>query len=140
MLSSIEPKARETAELVAGRLGIPANVAQGLHEHERTTTRYVGEREFKTAVAGLFARPGELVYGEETGDQARERFDAGVRAALEDRQAENVVIVAHGTVISLFVSAVAGVDAMALWESIGMPSYVVLGRPELELLEIVESM
>lgn len=139
MLSSVEPKARETAELVAGRLGIPADVVQGLHEHERKTAPYVSEREFKAAVAGLFARPGELVYGDETADQARKRFDVAIRAALEDHRDANVAVVAHGTVISLFVSAVAGVDGLALWGSIGMPSYIVLSRPGLQLLEIVET-
>ena len=139
MLSSFEPKARETAGLVADLLGIPADVAQGLHEHERKTVPYVGEREFKAAVGEMFARPGELVYGEETADQARERFDTAIRAALAEYPEGNFAVAAHGTVISLFVSAVAGVDGLALWESIGLPSYIVLSRPELQLLEIVET-
>ncbi len=88
---------------------------------------------------GLFARPDDLVYGEETADQARERFRTAVRSVLEDHQEANIDIVVHGTVISLFVAAAAGIDALGLWERIGMPSYIVLSRPGLELLEIVES-
>lgn len=139
MLSSVEPKARETAELVADRLAIPIDTVQGLHEHERRTAPYVGEREFKAAVGEMFARPGELVYGEETADQACERFSVAVNAALAERPEGTVAIVAHGTVISLFVSSVTGVDGLALWDSIGMPSYIVLSRPELDLLEVVEN-
>lgn len=58
---------------------------------------------------------------------------------LDNHQEANVAVVAHGTVISLFVGAVAGIDGLALWERIGMPSYIVLSRPGFELLEIVES-
>ena len=131
VLTSIEPKARETGEMVADRLRIPSYVLEGLHEHERKTAPYVGEPEFKDAVGEMFARPGELVYGEETADQARERFESAIRAALEDRQDADVAIVAHGTVISLFVAAVTGVDGLTLWQSIGMPSYMVLSRQSL---------
>ena len=86
----------------------------------------------------MFARPGELVYGEETADKARERFCIAITTVLENRKDASVAVVAHGTVISLFVAAVAGVDGLALWERIGMPSYIVLSRPELQLLEVVE--
>jgi 2,3-bisphosphoglycerate-dependent phosphoglycerate mutase len=139
MLSSTEPKARETAEIAADRLGIPVAVAEGLHEHERKSAPYVSAQKFRDAVEGLFARPNELVYGEETADQARERFGAAIKSVLEDHQEANIAVVAHGTVISLFIAAAAGIDAMGLWEKIGMPSYIVLSRPDFELLEIVES-
>ncbi len=139
MLSSTQPKAHETAEITVDHLGIPAAVAEGLHAHERKSAPYVSAQEFKAAMEGLFARPDDLVYGEETADQARERFRTAVRSVLEDHQEANIDIVVHGTVISLFVAAAAGIDALGLWERIGMPSYIVLSRPGLELLEIVES-
>ena len=139
MLSSTEPKARETAEIAADRLGIPVAVAEGLHEHERESVPYVSAQEFRTAVEGLFARPDELVYGEETADQARERFGVAIKSVLDDHQEANIAVVAHGTVISLFVAAVAEIDALALWERIGMPSFILLSRPGLELMEVVES-
>ncbi len=63
---------------------------------------------------GLFARHEELVYGEETADHASERFGVTSRSVLEDHQEANIAVVAHGTVISLFVAAVAGIDALAL--------------------------
>lgn len=139
LLSSTEPKSRETAEIAADRLGVPVAIAQGLHEHERKSVPYVSAQKFRDSAEGLFARPNELVYGEETADQARERFGVVIRAALEDHQKANIAVVAHGTVISLFVAAAAGIDALSLWERIGIPSYIVLRRPCLELLEVVES-
>jgi broad specificity phosphatase PhoE len=57
MLSSTEPKARETAEIAADTLGIPVAVAEGLHEHERKSAPYVSAQQFRAAVEGLFARP-----------------------------------------------------------------------------------
>ena len=137
MLSSTQPKAHETAEIAADHLGIPAAVAEGLHEHERKSVPYVSAQEFRNAVEGLFARPDELVYGEETADQARERFGVAVSSVLEDHQETNIAVVGHGTVISLFAGTVAGIDALAFWERIGMPSYIVLSRPGFELLEVV---
>ena len=129
LLSSTEPKARETPEIAADRLGIPVSVVEGLHEHERKSVPYVSAQEFRNAVEGLFARPDELVYGEETADQARERFGVAVSSVLEDHQETNIAVVGHGTVISLFAGTVAGIDALALWERIGMPSCIVLSRP-----------
>ena len=139
MLSSTEPKARETAEIAADTLGILVAVAEGLYEHERKSAPYVSAQQFRAAVEGLFARPDELVHGEETADQARERFGGAIKSVLDNHQEANVAVVAHGMVISLFVGAVAGIDGLALWERIGMPSYIVLSRPGFELLEIVES-
>ena len=46
---------------------------------------------------GLFARPDELVYCDETADQARERFGVAVSSVLEDHEGANIGVVAHGT-------------------------------------------
>jgi broad specificity phosphatase PhoE len=39
---------------------------------------------------------------------------------------ETVVIVAHGTVISLFVSRLIGISDFLLWNELGLPSFVVI--------------
>ena len=44
VVSSVEPKAWETAALVAQRLGIPCSAAPDLHEHDRAGARYVADR------------------------------------------------------------------------------------------------
>jgi broad specificity phosphatase PhoE len=37
IFSSVEPKAVETAQIVAGCLGLTTQAAEGLHEHERSS-------------------------------------------------------------------------------------------------------
>src|SRR5688500_18994246 len=36
VVASLEPKAAETGEIVAARLGVPCETAAGLHEHDRS--------------------------------------------------------------------------------------------------------
>jgi broad specificity phosphatase PhoE len=36
------------------------------------------------------------------------------------------MIVAHGTVISLFVASLTGISAFSLWAELGLPSFVVV--------------
>ena len=75
IVTSAERKAIETGKLVAETLGIPCRVEENLHEHERETTPYFDTKaEFQEAVRALLARPAELVFGEETGQEAQRTF------------------------------------------------------------------
>ena len=136
VVSSIEPKAVETAEIVAQRLGVPAVTAAGLHEHERETAPFLGAEAFATAMAWLFDEPGKVVFGEESADAAADRFAAAVDVLVGDT---DKIVVAHGTVIALYVSRVAGIDPYSLWQSLGLPSYVVLSQGTRRQVEIVTS-
>jgi len=61
VVASVEPKAAETAQLVAGHLALPCEAATRLHEHERDDIGWLPTREaFEGAIAGLFARPDDL--------------------------------------------------------------------------------
>ena len=133
IVSSVEPKAAETASLVAERLGLAVDLVDGLHEHDRRDAPLLGDAAFAAAVRDLFARPGELVLGRETAAEAGARFAAAMGGILAARPEEDVVVVAHGTVISLFVAARTGSDGYGLWTRLGLPSFVVLRRPGLEL-------
>ncbi|CAN5257619.1 hypothetical protein BH18CHL2_BH18CHL2_01900 [soil metagenome] len=68
--------------------------------------------------------------------RAGDRFAAAVDAL--DSEGDRI-IVAHGTVIALYVSRVAGIDPYSLWQSLGLPSYVVLsqGTPSVEIVTTV---
>lgn len=136
ILSSVEPKAVETAEIVAQRLGVPAVALPGLHEHARDTAPFLGAEAFATAMAWLFDEPGKVVFGEESADAAADRFAAAVDAVGGGR---DEIVVAHGTVISLYVSRVAGIDPFELWRTLELPSYVVLSRGVRPRVEIVTS-
>src|SRR3712207_2777489 len=55
--SSVEPKAIETARILAGLLGLPWETAEGLHEHDRNSLTLLSAAEFEAAVAALFEHP-----------------------------------------------------------------------------------
>ena len=138
IVASTEPKAAETAELLAGALQKPWHIAAGLHEHERSDVGWIDREHFEAQVAEFFRRPGVLVFGSETADQAHARFAAAISAVTARHPAHSLAVVAHGTVISLFVARSAGVEPFPLWSRLGLPSFVVLSLPELDLASVVE--
>ena len=74
LVSSSEPKALETAHLVAQKMHMSVQVVDGLQEHDRSNTPWLDPEEFDRAVAAFFRHPTELVLGGETAHQASERF------------------------------------------------------------------
>lgn len=136
--SSREPKAVETAEIVAAAFGVPVRIADGLEEHHRDDVPYFpAEEEFEVAVERLFARPDKLVLGTETANQALRRFTAAIDRIIEAGQADNIVVT-HGTVVALYAASVAGVEPTGLWRRLDTPSFVVLGLPGLGVRFVVK--
>lgn len=138
IVSSEEPKAAETARLVAERLGVPCHTAPGLHEHDRSDVPHMRSGEFISMMELFFRRPGELVLGRETAEQAGRRFDAAVAEVMARHEAGNVAVVSHGTVIALFLQERDRRDAFAVWRAMGLPSFAVLAMPELSVVETVD--
>jgi broad specificity phosphatase PhoE len=134
VFTSVEPKAVETARVLAGEWGLAVEEVAGLHEHERPQAQMLSREAFEQKIRDLFARPGELVFGAETAEQARRRFTMAVMR-LVARSSEDVVVVTHGTVLALFVAEVAGLEPFAFWKRQQMPFAVTLGLPELKVEE-----
>lgn len=134
IVSSVEPKAVETAAILARTLGIPCETAEGLHEHDRSNIGWLGGDRFEAAVTDLFRRPEELVLGRETAAEALARVERAVAEALRRNPRGDVVVVTHGTVLTLLVRATNAVDAVAFWRSLAMPDRVVLALPERRLV------
>jgi broad specificity phosphatase PhoE len=135
IITSAEPKAIETGKLVAQRLGIPCRVMENLHEHERETAPFFDtQEEFLEAITNLFAKPTKLVYGDETAIQAQKRFTAAVESVIAAYPQENIAIVTHGTVLSLFASQHTGIDVYSFWRGLGLPALVAFSHPEMKLL------
>ena len=140
LVASPEFKAIETAELVAGRLGLRPEIANGLQEHDRSNLPfYDSQDEFQLVVKRLFEKPDESVVGRETAVEARSRFTKALNKIIEDHPSGNIAIVTHGTVMSLYIGHETDVDAYRFWTRLGMPSFTVLSLPDLRLLETVES-
>ena len=104
--------------------GLPVEIIPGLHEHERSRSPWSTQAAFEAAVQACLNRPGELVYGDETADQAYTRFATAVDHFLARHAGQTVAVVAHGTVISLFVSRRCGLEPFSLWRRLGLPALV----------------
>jgi broad specificity phosphatase PhoE len=127
-----------TARLAARELGCTAETVSGLHENDRTGLPVLPTPEFRERMRQFFAHANEHFMGDETADQAYQRFDRAVHTVIE-QHAGTIVVVAHGAVITLFVSRHAGLEPFALWEQLDLPAYVVMSLPGLSLIEIVPS-
>jgi broad specificity phosphatase PhoE len=138
IVTSRERKAGETGALLAARLALPVVVADGLHEHQREHVGWLPNPAFEQAVSAFFTQPSELVFGEETAEQAGARFDAAVRGVLAAHPGQTIALVSHGTVITLFIAQHAGVAALPFWKRLGMPAIMVMSLPDLKLLEVIE--
>ena len=135
IFSSVEPKAHETASILAEELGLILHAFDGLQEHERSTSPYYARGKFEELIQEFFEKPNVLVFGNETADQSLSRFRGAVESILKSRENKSVMIVSHGTVISLFVSWLTGCDGLAMWRMLGLPSFVVLDMNSRALLK-----
>ena len=137
LVSSTEPKALQTAQIVGRELNRPVEQATDLHEHDRRDVPHMDSREFISMIALFFKEPDRLVLGHETADEAAARFEAAVDRVLE-KTTGDVAIVSHGTVISLFAHRRAGLEPFALWRRMGLPSFIVLETPGWRVREVCE--
>ena len=137
VVASEEPKAAETAEIVARRLGVPVETAPGLHEHDRSNVPHMRSGEFISHVELFFRRPTERVLGRESAVQAGDRFESAVNAVLAKHVDGNVAVVAHGTVIALLAAEHSDHYGFELWREMGLPSFVVFDLPGFTLSEMV---
>jgi len=94
-------------------------------------------REFISLVALLFKEPDRLVLGNETADEAYERFGDAVDELIV-REPGDVAVVTHGTVISLFAQRRAKQEPFALWRRMGLPSFIVLEVPGWRVVELCD--
>jgi len=114
VFASTEPKAQHTAAIVAQHLGVPAETAEGLHEHDRSNeTDWSTPEQFQATIQELLQHPDQLVYGLETADQAYQRFAGAVKRLVEQNPDQDLAIVSHGTVMALFASRTNPIEPFA---------------------------
>lgn len=133
VVTSVEPKAVETGQLIGARLGVPSTTAPGLHEHDRSNLPWLDVESFHQLVRQFFDQPDDLVMGSETAVQASRRFGNAISGILSQAPSKNVVVVAHGTVISLFVASITALDPFRFWQDLDLPDAVVLERRDSSL-------
>lgn len=127
LVSSSESKARLTAEAIRAAHGLPA--VEAFDElRETRKAGWVGDHHDQV-MADLFARPEEpALPGWETAVEAGTRFARCVERVLGDSPGQDLVLVAHATVISIYLAALLGQDRVRFedWRSIGFPDYAVV--------------
>lgn len=126
IVASTEPKAMQSAEIVANELELEMLVAEDLHEHERGNAGFLSREVFERSVQQFFEKPDELIFGSESANQSYQRFRNAVNLVLKQQKNHTIAIVTHGTVISLFVSRLTNLPGFLLWKELALPSFIVL--------------
>ncbi|GAB4307517.1 MAG: histidine phosphatase family protein [Phototrophicales bacterium] len=130
IITSHEKKAIQTGMIAAQVLGVPCVARDYLHEHDRRGVPYYDRDTFYKMVKRFFDVPDQLVFGHETADAARQRFETAVKAALTEFPEDRLAIVAHGTVITLFVGKYnQQIRLFEFWKQLDLPSMVILSQP-----------
>jgi broad specificity phosphatase PhoE len=138
LFSSNEPKAIQTAEIISGEFDIKFQTLEGLREINRPVLPLLSEEEFIKLNREIFKNPDEPVIGNESAKKALSRFDTAIDENVEeDLKKRNVVIISHGTVISLFVEKYNSIDAFQLWKNLSCCSFVELEYPGYHLKRVV---
>lgn len=141
LFSSPMPRALRTAKFVSQALGdIPVREHHLLAEHSRNANAPYGSvLEFEARIKRLFDAPDELAFGDETGNQAQRRFQRGSSTVLDRADSnENIVVIAHGTVIVLFAAQYNALDSYDLWQRLAMPSLLELNLPDMIISKVIE--
>ena len=138
LASSPEPKARATCAIVSRAHGVPFATVDDLREIDRPVLPILSRDEHERLNERLFIDADRPVLGAESARHARERFGRAVRELVDRSDVESLVVVTHGTVISLFVAQHSPVNAFDLWRRLQCGSYVVLD-PAFRLREVVET-
>lgn len=134
IITSQETKALQTAHNVGKNLGLPVTTWPDLHEHVRNIGDYTNQADFYATIEQFFATPEQRVFGGETARQSQKRFSAAVHQVLVAYPEKCLVIVTHGTVMTLFVSLTNVIEPFNFWKGLSLPSYIVLALPELSII------
>jgi len=140
--SSTMPKALHTAQLVSQQLDdlpIVQNPHLGEHSRKSNAPYFESIEEFQNTIKHMFDQPNDLIYGDETAYQARDRFIHGIEQIVRSTSPEeNIAVVAHGTVNMLFTAKHNDIDTYALWARLKLPSIIILNLPAFALESVIE--
>jgi uncharacterized phosphatase len=103
IVSSPLSRARETAQIIADRLGIPLGPA-----YAELVERDYGTHEGENSTATIAAYPSREYPGAESLESVVARGRAGLARVADDYPDQDVVIVCHGTIIRYTLAALAG--------------------------------
>jgi broad specificity phosphatase PhoE len=140
IITSPEPKAVETGQILASAWQTPCHSTEGLQEHDRRGAPYfASQQDFVAAVGRLFNEPDVLVFGNETAVQARVRFDTAVSQQINQHPNDTLAIVSHGTVMTLFTTHCnPQLDISPFWQGLTLPCALIFTLPNFQLLQQID--
>ncbi len=140
VITSHEAKAIKTGQIIAEHWQLPCHTAQDLQEHDRRGVPFfASQQEFFAAVHRFFDQPDELVFGNETAVQARDRFHTAVTQQLNQYPNDTLAIVSHGTVITLFLTQHnPQLDTISFWQLLTLPGALILTLPNFKLIHKID--
>ncbi|HEU4939755.1 MAG TPA: histidine phosphatase family protein [Vicinamibacterales bacterium] len=133
--SSVERKAMQTAEVFGAIFRVPIMPVPGLHEHDRKGTALLPADVFHKTMRSFFSQPAVCVFGNESADEARTRFERALLPLVQDGIGD-IVVVTHGTVLTLAVAERCKLDPFHFWQRLGLPSAVSLTVPDMTLEQV----
>ena len=139
LYSSDERKAIETASAVSDRLDLSVHSEPGFREHARPDTPIRDSSVWRETVLDAINRPEDLVLGAETVGDARRRFTSAVIEADRSAPPGPMIIVAHGTVISMLVAYLLDIEPAPIWERLGLPSLIAVEWPARDRIELEQN-
>ena len=130
---STEPKGVQTASAIADACGVQMRADARFGEHARTSVEQLHPLAFRSAIREVFARPSEIVFG----DESAETTVARVAAAIDEIEETCAVVVTHGTAIGLYAQHLGNMEGFALWRRLTLPCVVAFDDDEFVALERV---
>lgn len=125
LASSKQAKALQTAIYLRDALALPLQAYDGLEENDRTDFPFLPLEQFRQRLHDFLQQPDAVLIGKESAAQARARFAAAIAQCWDNSQ--NVAVVAHGTVNTLFTALHnPTIDVYDLWLRLTCPSFIVL--------------
>ena len=106
--SSAERKALDTAEILAGHLGLDVLIKADLGENDRSSTGYLPRVEFERAADAFFANPERSVHGWAPACVEQGRIVTACESVGRTEQKGTPLIVSHGAVGALLLAHLLG--------------------------------
>lgn len=128
LFASPERKAYDTAQAMGEVLGLSVQRDADLREHRADHNPFITTPGgIEALIEAALREPDRLVMGEETGASARARF-AGAMERIAASGEGTKVVVAHGRIITFWLSARLGFDPVPFWRRLGLGSAAVLSE------------
>jgi len=133
--TSPEPKALETAAIMAEKYNVPLEKIDQLRDVDRNPQGYVRKSDYDISIRNFFTNPASMILGDETADDCYYRLKSVVDYLMSNDNCGNIVAVSHGLILSVFLSRVLKIGAFKIFNQLVLPSLIVLSIPDLKFVK-----